>query len=54
MLIRWNGHGVTDPLAMNSMTKKEAIFVRALMELKVKVHLQYYKPMVTKFIYEYG
>jgi len=54
MLIRWNRHGVTDPLAMNGMTKKEATLVRALKELKVKVHLRYYKPVITKFPYEYG
>jgi hypothetical protein len=54
MFIRWNRHGVTDPLAMNRMTKKETTLVRALKELRVKVHLRYYKPVITKFLYEYG
>jgi len=44
MLIRWNRHGVTDPLAMNGMTKKEATLVWALKELNVKVHLRYINP----------
>jgi hypothetical protein len=54
MLIWWNRHGVTDPHAINGMTKKEATLERALKELKGKVHLRYYKPVITKFIYEYG
>lgn len=52
--MRWYRHGVTDQLVMNGMTKKEAKLVWALKELKVKVHLRYYKPVITKFIYEYG
>lgn len=54
MLIRWSRHGVTDPVAMNGTIKKEATLVRALKELKVKIHLRCYKPVITKFIYEYG
>jgi hypothetical protein len=54
MLIRWIRHVVMDPVAMNGMIKKEATSVRALKELKVKIHLRCYKPVITKFIYEYG